>query len=468
VQYNNAGALGGFTVSGDGTLNTSSGVLTVTKTNNTAFSSLATTTPGTGVVTALGLAVSGSGSMALTTSPSFTTPTLGVASATSINKVAITAPATNATLTIGDTKTITFQDTLTFPTNGGVGTNGYFLQTDGSGNLTWAAGGGGGGGGSPGGASGQIQYNNAGSFGGSANLTWSSPTLTVGLQQTTQGKFVLANTAAGAFAVTLQSSNSATAAWTFTLPTTAGTSNQVLKTDGTGVMSWQTLGALATVTAGTGVATAAANAVNAADGFITYATFAPASGKVLTLSNTMTLAAGADSQTFTFPATGGTVTVLGNTTTGSGNLVLATSPTLTTPRLAGSSSGYTSFASANAGATNYTVTFPAEDMTVGFRNIPKNSQTSAYVLVAGDNGKYVSITTGGVTVNASVFSAGDVISIYNNSNATQTITQGTNVTLRLAGSATTGNRTLAVYGVATLLCDVGGANPVFVVSGSVT
>jgi hypothetical protein len=107
-------------------------------------------------------------------------------------------------------------------------------------------------------------------------------------------------------------------------------------------------------------------------------------------------------------------------------------------------------------------------MTVGFRNIPQNSRTSAYVLVAGDNGKYISITTGGVTVNASVFSAGDVVTIYNNSNAAQTITAGASVTLRLAGSATTGNRTLAQYGVATLLCDVGGATPTFVVTGNVT
>lgn len=154
--------------------------------------------------------------------------------------------------------------------------------------------------------------------------------------------------------------------------------------------------------------------------------------------------------------------------TGSGALVFGNNPSLTGPRLLGSSTGYSEFASANAGATNYTVTFPAETMTVGFRNIPKNSQTSAYILVAGDNGKYVSITTGGVTVNANVFSAGDVVSIYNNSSSTQSIVQGTNVTLRQAGTTNTGTRTIAAYGVAMLLCDVGGANPVFAVSGNIT
>lgn len=47
-------------------------------------------------------------------SPTLVTPTLGVASATSINKVAITAPATGSTLTIADGKTLTTSNTLTF------------------------------------------------------------------------------------------------------------------------------------------------------------------------------------------------------------------------------------------------------------------------------------------------------------------------------------------------------------------
>lgn len=46
-------------------------------------------------------------------SPSFTTPSLGVASATSINKVAITQPASGATITIADGKTATINKTLT-------------------------------------------------------------------------------------------------------------------------------------------------------------------------------------------------------------------------------------------------------------------------------------------------------------------------------------------------------------------
>jgi hypothetical protein len=85
------------------------------------------------------------------------------------------------------------------------------------------------------------------------------------------------------------------------------------------------------------------------------------------------------------------------------------------------------------------------------RRVPQNSQGSAYTLVVGDLGKHISISTGGVTVPANIFSAGDVVTIYNNSASTQTITQGTSLTLRLAGTATTGNRSLALRGVSTIL-----------------
>ena len=97
-----------------------------------------------------------------------------------------------------------------------------------------------------------------------------------------------------------------------------------------------------------------------------------------------------------------------------------------------------------------------------YAGIPQNAQTSAYTLVSTDNGQHISITKGGVTVPSAVFSVGDTISIYNNSAADQTITQGSSVTLRFAGTADTGNRTLAQRGLATVLC-VGSDE--FVISG---
>jgi len=75
IQYNNAGILGEYSITGTGTV------------------------------------------VAMQNSPSFTTPTLGVATATSINKLNITAPATTATLTIANNKTFTVSNTLTLSGN---------------------------------------------------------------------------------------------------------------------------------------------------------------------------------------------------------------------------------------------------------------------------------------------------------------------------------------------------------------
>jgi hypothetical protein len=76
----------------------------------------------------------GSGSLVFATSPSLTTPSLGVATATSINKVAITSPATSATLTLADGSTLqtigafavnmtaTGATSITLPTSGTLAT----------------------------------------------------------------------------------------------------------------------------------------------------------------------------------------------------------------------------------------------------------------------------------------------------------------------------------------------------------
>jgi hypothetical protein len=105
----------------------------------------------------------------------------------------------------------------------------------------------------------------------------------------------------------------------------------------------------------------------------------------------------------------------------------------------------------------------SSDAIGNLREVPPNSQTGSYTLQATDSGKYISITTGGVTVPASIFSAGQTISIYNNSSSSQTITQGGGVTMRLAGTTTTGNRTLPNYGLCTILCV---ASNTFVITGS--
>ena len=119
---------------------------------------------------------------------------------------------------------------------------------------------------------------------------------------------------------------------------------------------------------------------------------------------------------------------------------------------------------AAAAITGTTITGTTITDSIGnVRTIVQNPQTAAYVLVVGDSGKHISITTGGVTVNASIFSAGQAITIFNNSASNQTITQGTSVTMYLAGTATTGNRTLAQRGICTILCV---ASNTFVISGA--
>ena len=115
--------------------------------------------------------------------------------------------------------------------------------------------------------------------------------------------------------------------------------------------------------------------------------------------------------------------------------------------------GTGSTSAATVAGTGITVSGTFPNQTVNSVGATLNSQTAAYIVAATDAGKAISITTGGVTVNNSIMSAGNIVTIYNNSGSSQTITQGTGVTLQWAGQATstTGNRTLGLYGIATLL-----------------
>jgi len=87
--------------------------------------------------------------------------------------------------------------------------------------------------------------------------------------------------------------------------------------------------------------------------------------------------------------------------------------------------------------------------------------------VLADAGKHVSITTGGVVIpanGATAFPIGTTIVIFNDSNATQSISITTD-TLRQAGTTNTGTRTLAVYGVASC---VKVAATVWVITGNIS
>jgi len=84
------------------------------------------------------------------------------------------------------------------------------------------------------------------------------------------------------------------------------------------------------------------------------------------------------------------------------------------------------------------------------RSIPNVDKTSAHTISAANAGRAIYISSGGVTVPNSVMSAGDAVTIINNSGSDQTITQGSGLTIYNTADASTGNRTLAGRGMATI------------------
>jgi hypothetical protein len=114
-----------------------------------------------------------------------------------------------------------------------------------------------------------------------------------------------------------------------------------------------------------------------------------------------------------------------------------------------SGAGTQTLQSANT-SSSVTATLPdlASNFSLGFLNTPISSTTTT--LVAADVGKVVSLAAG-ITVPASIFAAGDIVSLYNNTTGSLTITCSA-VTTKLAGSNTTvTSATLATRGVATIL-----------------
>jgi hypothetical protein len=123
-----------------------------------------------------------------------------------------------------------------------------------------------------------------------------------------------------------------------------------------------------------------------------------------------------------------------------------TSPTLTTPVLGTPSSG-----------TLSSCTVDGTDA-VGFRNIPQNSQSAAYTLVLADAGKHIFHPVGDnnartftIPANSSVaYPIGTAITFINMAVANVTIAITTD-TLVLSPAGTTGSRTLATNGSATCI-----------------
>ncbi len=135
-----------------------------------------------------------------------------------------TATPTNGQLLIGNGSGFSLA-TLTAGSN--------ITITNSSGGITIASTGGGGG--TPGGSNTQVQFNNSGSFGGSANFTWDGTNVQIGAT----GALRFADTDSSNY-VAFKSPGTVSSNVTWTLPSADGTSGQFLSTNGTGTLSWAT------------------------------------------------------------------------------------------------------------------------------------------------------------------------------------------------------------------------------------
>ena len=224
----------------------------------------------------------------------------------------------------------------------------------------------------------------------------------------------LQGNASGTGTTTLQSGNT-NSNLTLALPIADGTANQALVTDGAGVLSF----------ASTGTGTVTAVSVSSTNGFA--GTSSGGATPALTLSTSIT------------GVLKGNGTAISAATAGTD--FVAPSGALGTP-----SSG--------------TLTNCTADGTdgVGFRNVPINSQSAAYTTVLADSGKAIfhpstdaNARTFTIDSNANVaYPLGTVLTFINMTSQVVTIAI-TSDTLYLAGTGTTGSRSLAQYGMASAI-----------------
>tara|TARA_R100000781_G_scaffold2892_4_gene4392 strand:- start:433 stop:2469 length:2037 start_codon:yes stop_codon:yes gene_type:complete len=166
---------------------------------------------------------------------------------------------------------------------------------------------------------------------------------------------------------------------------------------------------------------------------------------------------------FTVGTTTGTADSTGDISITTGTLVANIEGNVTgnTSGSSGSCTGNAATATVASGLTgspNVTVgtigcgaitgTSTVSDSIGNLRTIVQNTQGSAYTLVAADAGKHI-LASGNITVPDSVFTAGQAITLINNSGSDITITKGT--TMYNTADAENANRTLAGRGMATLL-----------------
>jgi len=460
----------------DGKTLTASNSLTFTGTDSTSFAF-----PGTSD-TVVTLTATQTLTNKTLTSPTMTTPTLGVASATSVNKVAITAPATSATLTIADGKTLTASNTLTF------------TGTDAS-SVAFGAGG-------------TVLYS------GGALGTPSSATLTNATGLPVSGITASTSTALGVGSIELGHATDTTIARSsagvisvegVVVPTVSSTNTLTNKTLTAPVIDNIKMGYSTTVTAaGTTTLTATSNFRQLFTGTSTQTVVLPVTSTLVagmsyeiennSTGNVTVQSSGLNTIVTVLPGTCAHLLCIGTTlttaadwdadfisfsaVTGTGSAVLATSPTLVTPALGTPSSGTLTnctFPTLNQNTTGSaaTLTTPRAINGVNFdgsaaitvtaaagtlsgatlaSGVTASSLTSVGTIATGVwNGTAITGQYGGTGVNNSgkTITLGGNLTTSGAFTTTLTATANTNVTLPTSGTLAINGPAFSAYANAT-------------------
>jgi len=209
TQYTNIAIAGTLTLTGDGA------VTLANTTGDASASNITSTLAGAGTVTAQFaiVKVSGTTTTKVVTGPSYS-KTYVVDNASSYAVTFKASGQTGVSVAAAEKVTVVFNGT-------------DYIKL--AGTIANAAG-----------SNTQIQFNNGGLFGASANLTWDGTTLSsTQVNITGQGTLRLQDTTGGEY-VGLRSPSALGASYTLTFPADDGTSGQALITDGSGGLSWST------------------------------------------------------------------------------------------------------------------------------------------------------------------------------------------------------------------------------------
>ncbi len=342
------------------------------------------------------------------------------------------------------------------------GINGYLLQTDGAGNLSWSAGGGSGNG-VVGGANTQVQFNDAGAFGGNSSFTFNKTTgvLVVtgnitGGNLTTGGVISATGNITGSF---ILGNGSQLTGITATTATTAGTvtTNAQPNITSTGTLASLSVSGNANIgnigTAGLITATGNINAGNLITGGIVSATGNITGANMFTAGNVTASQLISNVTTGTAPLTVTSTTRVGNLNVAYANVSDFISVA------AGTGNNFIIFA--NAATGNIT-----ELTSTGLIANLSNNSITATTFVGALSGAATSATTAGTVTTAAqpnITSVGTLtsVSVSGNANignigtaglitATGNITGGNLTTggqLNVTGVATAGGAVLEVFNV---------------------